>query len=50
MTMHHMGAIMMARSLRPHLEHDVMDELTRNIITNQSREIREMRELSSQIQ
>ena len=49
MTMHHMGAIMMARSLRPHLEHEEMDELTRNIITNQSREIQVMREISAEI-
>jgi uncharacterized protein (DUF305 family) len=45
MIMHHMGAIMMARSLQPHLEHDVLAELTANIIRNQSAEIVSMREI-----
>lgn len=50
MTMHHMGAIMMSRSVRPYLEHDTMRELTNNIITNQSREIELMRELFTQLE
>jgi uncharacterized protein (DUF305 family) len=45
MTMHHMGAIMMARSLQPHLEHETMRELTRNIVVNQSEEIKIMQQL-----
>lgn len=50
MTMHHMGAIMMSRSVRPYLEHDTMRELTTNIITNQSREIELMRELFTELE
>lgn len=49
MIMHHMGAIMMARSVRPHVEHDVMRELTDDIIVNQSREIQTMRRLANDI-
>lgn len=49
MTMHHMGAIMMSRSVRPHVEHDVMRELTDNIIVNQSREIETMRQLFTEL-
>ncbi|MCB9812752.1 DUF305 domain-containing protein [Candidatus Nomurabacteria bacterium] len=43
MIMHHMGAIMMARSVEPHIEHDEIKNLTANIITTQSEEINEMR-------
>ena len=46
MSMHHMGAIMMSRSVQPYLQHDVMRELTGNIIVNQSREIETMQQLS----
>ena len=49
MTMHHMGAIMMARSLQPYLEHDVMRELTQTIIVNQSREIETMQRLLAEM-
>ena len=45
MTMHHMGAIMMSRSVQPYIEHDVLRELTSNIIVNQSREIDTMQRL-----
>ena len=45
MIMHHMGAIMMARSVQPHLEHEVLAELSANIIRNQSVEIVSMREM-----
>lgn len=50
MTMHHMGAIMMSRSVQPYLEHDSMKELTKNIITNQSREIETMQQLFAELQ
>lgn len=43
MTMHHMGAIMMARSIQPYIEHSEMTELTENIVTTQSAEITQMR-------
>lgn len=45
MVMHHMGAIMMARSVQPYLEHDAMRELTKNIMVNQSREIETMQQI-----
>ncbi|MCA9354561.1 MAG: DUF305 domain-containing protein, partial [Candidatus Kaiserbacteria bacterium] len=43
MIMHHMGAIMMARSVEPHIEHDEIKNLAANIIKTQSEEINEMR-------
>lgn len=49
MTMHHMGAIMMSRSVQPYLEHEVMQQLTKDIIVNQSREIKTMQELFVQL-
>lgn len=49
MTMHHMGAIMMARSVQPNLEHDSMKELTNNIIVNQSKEIETMQQIFSDL-
>lgn len=49
MTMHHMGAIMMARSVQPYLEHDSMKELTSNIIVNQSKEIETMQQIFSDL-
>ena len=45
MIMHHMGAIMMARSVQPYLEHEEMTKLTQNIVTTQSAEISQMREM-----
>lgn len=49
MTMHHMGAIMMARSVQPYLEHDSMKELTSNIIVNQSKEIETMQQIFTEL-
>lgn len=45
MIMHHMGAIMMARSVQPYVEHEEMATLTQNIVSSQSAEIAEMRQL-----
>lgn len=45
MIMHHMGAIMMARSVQPFIEHEEMTELTRNIISSQSDEITQMQSM-----
>lgn len=42
---HHMGAIMMARSVEPHIEHPEMTNLTKAIIDSQTAEIELMREL-----
>jgi uncharacterized protein (DUF305 family) len=42
---HHMGAIMMARSIQPHIEHGELAELTEAIVEIQSAEIVLMREL-----
>ena len=42
---HHMGAIMMARSVQPYIEHDELATLTANIVEAQSAEMVEMREL-----
>lgn len=50
MTMHHMGAIMMSRFVQPHLEHEVMETLTTDIIANQSREIQTMQQIFAALQ
>ena len=46
---HHMGAIMMARSVQPYIEHDEMAELAQNIVSTQSAEIAQMRLLLREI-
>lgn len=45
MIMHHMGAIMMAESVQPYIEHAEVAELSRTIISTQAEEIRLMRTL-----
>lgn len=45
MIMHHMGAIMMARSVQPYIEHQEIADLTQAIVTTQSAEIVQMRQL-----
>jgi uncharacterized protein (DUF305 family) len=45
MIMHHMGAIMMAQSVQPHIEHDEIAELTQAIVSTQSAEIAQMRQM-----
>ena len=45
MIMHHMGAIMMARSVQPYIEHEEIAELTQNIVATQSAEISQMRQM-----
>lgn len=47
MVMHHMGAIMMARSVQPHIENQEINELSQAIITTQADEIELMQELLS---
>lgn len=42
---HHMGAIMMARSVQSHIEHDEIAELTQAIVSAQSAEIAQMRQM-----
>jgi uncharacterized protein (DUF305 family) len=42
---HHMGAIMMARSVQPYIEHDEITELTEAIVSSQSAEIAQMRQM-----
>lgn len=42
---HHMGAIMMARSIQPYVEHDEIAELIQNIVSSQSAEIAQMRQM-----
>lgn len=42
---HHMGAIMMARSVQPYVEHDEIAELTQEIVSTQSAEIAQMRQM-----
>lgn len=49
MIMHHMGAIMMARSVQPYAEHDEMKQLVNAIVTTQSEEITLMRRLLTEI-
>jgi uncharacterized protein (DUF305 family) len=50
MVPHHMGAIMMARSVQPYIEHEELTELTAAIIATQSAEMVEMRELLGELQ
>jgi uncharacterized protein (DUF305 family) len=45
MIMHHMGAIMMARSVEPYITHPEMTNLIQAIVTSQSAEIETMREM-----
>jgi uncharacterized protein (DUF305 family) len=45
MIMHHMGAIMMARSVQPYIEHTEIANLTAAIVATQSEEIAMMREM-----
>lgn len=45
MIMHHMGAIMMAQSVQPYINHSEIENLTQAITTTQSDEIRLMRKL-----
>lgn len=45
MIMHHMGAIMMARSVQVHIEHDEIANLSDAIISNQAKEISQMRQM-----
>ena len=42
---HHMGAIMMARSVQPYIEHEEIAELTQAIVSTQSAEIALMRQM-----
>jgi uncharacterized protein (DUF305 family) len=44
MIMHHMGAIMMARSVQPYIEHQEIADLAKAIIESQSAEIQLMRD------
>ena len=45
MIMHHMGAIMMAQSVQPHIEHKEMTDLTKAIMETQTAEIEMMRQM-----
>lgn len=45
MIMHHMEAIMMAQSVQSYIEHDEMETLTQAIISSQSTEIVQMRQI-----
>lgn len=49
MVMHHMGAIMMAQSVQPYIEHSEVEELTGAIITTQSAEIQLMQQLIAEL-
>jgi len=42
---HHMGAIMMAKSVQPYIEHSEITILTQAIVTSQSAEIAQMRQM-----
>ena len=42
MVMHHMGAIMMAKSVRPYIEHKEITDLSKAIMDTQSVEIKQM--------
>ncbi|HMO78454.1 MAG TPA: DUF305 domain-containing protein [Candidatus Paceibacterota bacterium] len=45
MIQHHMGAIMMAGSVKPYIEHEEMETITQNIISSQNAEIVAMRQI-----
>lgn len=49
MTMHHMGAIMMAQTVLPMAEHEEVTTLANAIIVNQSEEIKLMRDIYREI-
>jgi uncharacterized protein (DUF305 family) len=49
MIMHHMGAIMMAESVKPYIEHLEVTALTKAIVETQSNEIEHMRDILSTI-
>jgi uncharacterized protein (DUF305 family) len=49
MIMHHRGAIMMARSVQPHIEHQEVTDLAEAIITTQADEITLMRRLIEEL-
>jgi len=49
MIVHHMGAIMMARSVQPHVEHEEISELTQNVVTTQSAEIAQMKTILQEL-
>lgn len=42
---HHMGAIMMAQSVQPYIKHSEITELTQAIVSTQSAEIAQMRQM-----
>jgi uncharacterized protein (DUF305 family) len=46
---HHMGAMMMAQSVRPHIEHQEIADLADAIMETQSVEINLMRDLLTKI-
>lgn len=46
---HHMGAIMMAQSVQPHIEHTEIAELTQAIVLAQSAEIAQMRQMLAEL-
>ena len=45
MVMHHMGAIMMAQSVQPYVEHQEMRDLTKAVVETQSEEIQKMQRM-----
>ena len=49
MEMHHMGAIMMAKSVQPYIKHKEITELTKAIIETQTAEIELMRKLAKDL-
>jgi uncharacterized protein (DUF305 family) len=49
MMIHHMGAIMMAKSIEPHIEHPEIEALSKAIISSQSAEIQLMKQLRGEL-
>ncbi len=49
MIMHHMGALMMAQSIQPHIEHPEITDLTKAIVETQTEEIQLMKRLVSEL-
>lgn len=50
MIMHHMGAIMMAQSVQPYIEHKEVTDLSKSIVKTQTEEIQLMRKILSGLQ
>ncbi|MFN3692869.1 MAG: DUF305 domain-containing protein [Candidatus Paceibacteria bacterium] len=49
MVMHHMGAVMMAQSVQPYIEHKELTDLTKAIVETQTVEIQQMKKMLGEL-